>query len=103
MLLEKKEEIIEESGTTYVSETCLYSSSNILASHYSEKDKDLKIIFVNSISYVYSEVSLEDYVWFRSHKSQGEVLSSRLKTYSYKKNDEKEDIEELVKRKKELK
>ena len=101
MLLEKKEEIIQESDATYVTEICLYNSSNILQSKYSEKDKGLKIVFNNGLSYLYENVSFEDYVWFRTHDSQGKVLSTRLKPYSYKKTGE-EDVDGLIKRKTEL-
>jgi len=63
----------------------LYESSNILSSKYD--GKDLTIIFKRGASYTYNDVSKSDYTRFEMADSQGQILNSKIKAYSFSKND----------------
>lgn len=63
----------------------LYESSNILSSKYD--GKDLTIIFKRGASYTYNDVSKSDYTRFEMADSQGQILNSKIKAYSFTKND----------------
>ena len=65
----------------------MYSSSTILASTFNTDTKDLTIIFKNGGQYKYAGVSLTDYTRFETADSQGIVLNSHIKKYSFEKLD----------------
>ena len=66
----------------------LYKSSNILASTYNDKTKELEVIFKRGSRYLYENVSVTDYTRFELADSQGKVLNSHIKAYSFKKLDD---------------
>ena len=74
----------------------LYESSNIVASTYNKNSKDLNIIFKHGGSYTYQNVSATDYMRFETADSQGKILNSNLKSYSFLKH-EPVDISETIK------
>lgn len=63
----------------------LYESSNILASKWD--GKDLTVIFKRGTSYIYNDVSRSDYMRFETADSQGVILNSKIKAYSFSKGD----------------
>lgn len=65
----------------------IYESSNILASTYEPKTKDLTIIFKRGASYTYKNVDKNDYFRFETADSQGEILNKHIKKYEAIKND----------------
>lgn len=73
----------------------LYESSNIVSSVYDTTKKDLTIIFKNGGSYTYRDVSHTDYFRFETAESQGRVLNSNIKAYSFIKNDNV-DVNEIL-------
>ena len=82
----------------------LYESSNILASTYEPKTKDLTIIFKRGASYTYKNVDKNDYFRFETADSQGEVLNKHIKKYDSIKNDvvDVKNIEEDINNVKEV-
>ena len=66
--------------------TANYDSTNILASKWN--GKDLTVIFKHGASYTYNDVTKTDYARFELAESQGAVLNSKIKSYSYTKNDD---------------
>jgi len=66
----------------------LYKSSNILASIYSESTKELEIIFKRGSRYLYENVTATDYTRFELADSQGKILNSHIKAYTFKKLDD---------------
>lgn len=62
----------------------LYSSSNICASAYEKTEKKLIITFSNGGQYLYEDVSFTDYTRFEMADSQGSVVNSHIKKYSFK-------------------
>jgi len=75
----------------------LYESSNIVASTYNKTNKNLNIIFKHGGSYTYQNVSATDYMRFETADSQGKILNSNLKSYSFLKH-EPVDVSEVVKK-----
>tara|TARA_R110001592_G_scaffold324469_5_gene604105 strand:+ start:1454 stop:1885 length:432 start_codon:yes stop_codon:yes gene_type:complete len=73
----------------------IYESSNIVASSYSKVKKDLNITFKHGGSYTYQGVAETDYIRFETAESQGKVLNSSLKKYSYLKHD-KVDVDKIL-------
>ena len=65
----------------------IYDSSNILASKYDKKTKDLVITFKRGAQYKYIGVSAVDYMRFETAESQGAVLNSHIKTYQFEKGE----------------
>ena len=65
----------------------IYESSNILASTYEPKTKDLTIIFKRGASYTYKNVDKNDFFRFETADSQGEILNKYIKKYDSVKND----------------
>ena len=65
----------------------IYESSNILASTYEPKTKDLTIIFKRGAIYTYKNVDKNDYFRFETADSQGEILNKHIKKYEAIKND----------------
>lgn len=80
----------------------IYESSNITASTYNKNLKLLNITFSNGSNYTYQDVSETDYVRFETAESQGKVLNSNIKKYSFLKHDNV-DVEKKLKRIKEVK
>jgi hypothetical protein len=81
-----------------------YDSSNILSSKYDKESKRLTITFKRGVQYVYLDVSASDYLRFETAESQGAVLNSHIKQYSFEKGetvDAKILEEEISKLKKE--
>ena len=73
----------------------IYESSNIVASSYNKVKKDLNITFKHGGNYTYQGVAETDYIRFETAESQGKVLNSNLKKYSYLKHD-KVDVNEIL-------
>jgi hypothetical protein len=65
----------------------IYDSSNILASKYDKTSKDLTITFKRGAQYKYIGVSASDYMRFETAESQGAVLNSHIKPYSFEKGE----------------
>ena len=63
----------------------IYDSSNILASEYNKSTKDLIITFKRGAQYKYLGVSPSDYMRFEIADSQGAVLNSNIKNYTFEK------------------
>jgi len=82
----------EENGSI----ECLYDSSNILGSKYIVNEKKLAIIFNSGRQYVYEGVTLIDYNRFEGGESQGKLLHSVIKKYSYSQSKELVDVTPLV-------
>jgi hypothetical protein len=80
----------------------IYASSNICASTYDTKTKDLVIIFNNGGQYKYPNVSETDYTRFEIADSQGVVFNSHIKKYDFQKLD-KVDTAAIIKEVNELK
>jgi len=89
----------EENGSI----ECLYDSSNILGSKYIVNEKKLAIIFNSGRQYVYEGVTLTDYSKFEGGDSQGKLLHSIIKKYSYSQSKELVDITPLVEQIEEIK
>ena len=62
---------------------CLYDSSNVLASKYDKESKELYVTFNRGAQYRYEKVSLTDYTRFEMADSQGSVLNSHIKKYTF--------------------
>lgn len=74
---------------------CLIQSSNIKASEYDAKKKDLLITFKNDSQYVYKGVHEVDYLRFEKAESNGKILNSIIKkTYKFEKLEEMRKIDE---------
>ena len=82
---------------------CLYDSTNILASKYLPDEKKLAIIFKSGTQYVYFDVKNEDYRKFEISKSQGKVMNSVIKKYSYTKSTDIVDVSPIMEQIKNLK
>lgn len=80
----------------------LYESSNIVASSYNKIQKNLNITFKNGGSYTYQGVAETDYVRFETAESQGKVLNSNLKKYSFLKH-EPVDVDKIIDKIKDIK
>lgn len=65
--------------------TAHYDSSNVIASEWD--GTNLTVIFKHGGSYTYNNVSNTDYVRFELAESQGSILNSKIKGYSFIKND----------------
>lgn len=65
----------------------IYDSSNILASKYDKKNKDLTITFKRGAQYKYIGVPATDYLRFETAESQGSILNSHIKQYQVEKCD----------------
>lgn len=65
----------------------MYQSSTILASIYDKNKSDLTIIFSKGSQYKYPGVSNTDYTRFELAESQGTVLNTHIKKYSFEKLD----------------
>jgi hypothetical protein len=63
----------------------MYNSSTILASIYNTDTNELTVIFKNGGQYKYAPVTNTDYVRFESADSQGIVLNSHIKKYTFEK------------------
>ena len=64
-----------------------YDSSNILSSKYDKNSKKLTITFKRGVQYTYMDVSASDYLRFETAESQGAILTSHIKSYSFEKGD----------------
>jgi hypothetical protein len=62
---------------------CLYDSSNVLASKYDKQSKELYVTFNRGAQYKYENVSLTDYTRFEMADSQGSILNSHIKKYTF--------------------
>lgn len=80
----------------------LYESSNILASTYNQKSKDLTVIFKRGDSYTYKNVDSKDYMRFELDESQGSALSKYIKNYSFTKNT-KVNVDDIISKIKDVK
>jgi len=75
--------------------SCIFKSSNILASDYNQEKKELTIIFKEGRSYTYSGIEYKDYLRFEIAESQGQVFSKHIKKYDTKKNNNV-DVKEIL-------
>ena len=82
----------EENGSI----ECLYDSSNILGSKYIVNEKKLAIIFNSGRQYVYEGVTFTDYSKFEGSESQGKLLHTIIKKYSYSQSKDIVDVQPLV-------
>ncbi len=74
---------------------CLIKSSNIKASEYDAKKKELLVTFKNDSQYIYKGVHEADYLRFEIAESNGKVLNSIIKkNYQFEKLDEFKKIDE---------
>ncbi len=76
----------------------MYSSSTIAASIYDKEKSELTIIFSKGGQYKYAGVGVTDYTRFELADSQGIVLNSHIKKYTFEKLadvDTKEIISEI--------
>ena len=89
----------EENGSI----ECLYDSTNILGSKYIVNEKKLAIIFNSGRQYIYEGVTLTDYSKFEGGESQGKILHSVIKKYSYSQSKEIVDVTPLVEQIEEIK
>lgn len=81
-----------------------YNSSNILSSIYNTNNKTLEVVFKRGARYLYEGVDNVDYMRFELADSQGKVLDSHIKKYTFTKLDaiEPKKLEEDVDKFKEL-
>ncbi len=89
----------EENGSI----ECLYDSSNILGSKYIVNQKKLALIFNSGRQYVYEGVTFTDYTKFERGESQGKLLHSIIKKYSYSQSKDLVDVKPLVEQIEEIK
>lgn len=84
--------------------TAYYNSSNILSSIYDTNNKTLEVVFKRGARYLYENVDSVDYMRFELAESQGKVLDSHIKKYTFTKLDviEPKKLEEDVDKFKEL-
>lgn len=75
---------------------CLYDSSNVLGSKYVKKEKKLAVIFKSGTQYIYSNVSNEDYKKFESCESQGKLLNTVIKKYTFDKSKDIIDVTPIL-------
>lgn len=75
---------------------CLYDSSNVLGSKYVKNEKKLAVIFKSGIQYVYSNVTNEDYKKFESGESQGKLLNTIIKKYTFEKSKDIVDVKPIL-------
>jgi hypothetical protein len=75
--------------------SCIYKSSNILASNYDQNKKELNITFKEGRNYTYSGVEYKEYLRFEIAESQGEIFSKHIKKHDTKKNDNV-DVKEIL-------
>jgi hypothetical protein len=75
---------------------CLYDSSNILGSKYIVNEKKLAIIFNSGRQYIYEGVTFTDYSKFEGSESQGKLLHTLIKKYSYSQSKDIVDVQPLV-------
>jgi len=79
----------------------IYESSNIVASTYNRGNKNLNIVFKNGGSYTYQNVPETDYVRFETAESQGKILNTQIKKYSFLKHNNV-DTDEVTKKIKDM-
>lgn len=75
----------------------MYKSSTILASTYEKDTKALTIIFTNGGQYKYADVTLTDYTRFETADSQGVILNSHIKKYTFEKLAPADNIPAILK------
>jgi len=64
-----------------------YKSTNVALSEYNKNTKDLIITFDYGGVYAYHNVPEKDYVRFEMDESQGKILNSHIKQFSFSKLD----------------
>jgi hypothetical protein len=76
-----------------------YKSSNISLSEYNKSTKDLTITFNYGGVYKYNDVKDKDYFRFELDDSQGTILNSHIKAYSFEQMDsvEKGYVKKVIK------
>jgi hypothetical protein len=57
-----------------------------LGSKFLKKEKKLAVIFKSGTQYVYNNVTNEDYKQFESSDSQGKLLNTVIKKYTFEKS-----------------
>lgn len=80
-----------------------YDSSNIIYSECLDSDSDvksLKIVFKQGRTYLYKDVSVEDYIMFRNAESNGKAFVQYIKKYKFVRLPDT-SLDELDKKKKE--
>lgn len=53
-------------------------SSNVASAKYDKDKKSLEVKFTNGVTYVYNDVALVDYQFFKEAKSHGKFLASNI-------------------------
>ena len=66
--------------------SCIFKSSNILASEYNQEKKELTITFNEGRQYTYSGVDYKDYHRFEMAESQGQFFNKYIRKYTTVKN-----------------
>ena len=75
-----------------VTQTNHYNSSTVKSSSYNYEHKVLTVHFDHA-TYVYENVSVEDYVYFASASSQGRALNEFIKSkYEFQKLNEVKEV-----------
>lgn len=77
--------------------SCLFKSSNILASEYNQEKKELVITFNAGRRYTYSGVDIKDYHRFEMAESQGQIFNKNIKKHPTVKNSDVDPSEMLNK------
>ena len=67
---------------------CSYDSSNVIASAYNEKNKQLSIVFKKGVQYLYENVSFDEYQMLETAKSQGSIFRTVVKDKEFEKGDD---------------
>jgi hypothetical protein len=75
---------------------CIYDSSNVIGSKYLKNERKLAIIFKSGLQYVYKDVTFTDYNLFESGESQGKLLNTVIKKYSFDKSKDIVDISPIM-------
>lgn len=73
--------IISKYDSDTLIDKCWYDSSNIVYSEVLDKKdayKDLKVTFKDGRTYLYKDLIVQDYLFFKNHDSQGKALNQYI-------------------------
>lgn len=73
--------IISKYDHDTLTDKCWYDSSNIVYSEVLDKKdayKDLKVTFKDGRTYLYKDLIVQDYLFFKNHDSQGKALNQYI-------------------------
>ncbi len=74
---------------------CTYDSSNVIGSTYNRKINELKIIFKKGSTYLYENVSFDEYQMLETAKSQGKMFRTVVVDKKFEKGDDV-DIDNFI-------